>query len=173
LAWVPPQPREFLDTVAGRLANDGFRVQRNVVAGPYALDSLASRVVEKKIVWGGTPIAYSEAVAVSSAQVLSPDDVRNYSSFFAKYALENHSLHAHWTSLSTVAALVSPSFTDDTKKWVSETTPEIHNLFWARLQFPVLVELDNREIIYPKRGPPNWGPICETLRYLADEWFLF
>jgi len=173
LAWVPPQPREFLDTVAGRLANDGFRVQRNVVAGPYSLDTLASRTGEKKVMWGGTPIAFSEAVAVSSVQVLGPDDVRNYSSFVAKYALENHSLHAHWTGLSTVAAVVSPSFGDDAKEWVSETTPEFSNLFWARAQFPVLVELDNREIIYPKRGPRNQGPLFENLRYLADEWFGF
>jgi len=167
------EPKEFLDTVVARLANDGFSVQRSVQAVPYTLDILASRSLEKKVMWGGTSIPWSEVVAVSLMEIRCPDDARNYSSFLAKYVLKNrHSLHTRWNDLTTVAVIVSSSFGNDTKQWVFETTPEYSEM-WARAEFPVLVDLGNREIIYPRKGSPGNGPLFENLRYLSDEWFGF
>src|SRR5438094_10454667 len=83
-----------------------------------------SRSLEKKVMWGGTSIPWSEVVAVSLMEIRCPDDARNYSSFLAKYVLKNrHSLHTRWNDLTTVAVIVSSSFGNDTKQWVFETTP--------------------------------------------------
>lgn len=121
----------------------------------------------------GAKPPWSNVVAVSSIKVPSPDVVRDYSSFVAKYALQNgKSLGAHRNDLTTVAVIVASSFGDDTKQWVSETSPS-YGLMWDRAQFLVLVDLDGREITYYRKTPFRNGNLYQDLRNFSDKWFGF
>ena len=164
--------KQFLDLVASRLVNDGLSVQRGIRVDPYTFDTLASRTMttttfmDIKILW-------TDIIAVSSVEVRSPDDARGYSSFVAKYALENrHTLGARRNGLSTIAVMVSESFGDDTKQWVSETSPSFSEM-WARTEFPVLVELSSRQITCYRKTPFRKYGLYQNLQKLSDKWFGF
>ncbi len=162
--------KELLDNVAARLAEDGFSVRRGIRADQYALDTLASRRITGTLKMGAK-VPWSNVVAVSSIEAPSPDAVRDYSSFVAKYALENRkSLGAHRNDLTTIAVIVSSSFRDDTKQWVRESSPS-YSLMWDRVEFPVLVEFGSREITYYAKTPFRNGNLYQSLRSFSDKWF--
>ncbi len=162
---------EHLTKIALRLANDRFTVQRGVRADPYVLDILASQVRPP----GGqyAPIPWSTIVAVSSMNVSIAENVRDFSSFVAKYALDNRtSLGAFRMDMTTIAAVVASSFNDYTKEWVADTRP-LGSLLKDRTEFPVLVELNSRSIIYYEKTPFRAGLLFRQLRKFCDKWFGF
>ena len=159
-------PKEFLDLVASRLGRDGFSVQRGVRVDPYSLDTLASRTIMGTTL-KNIKVQWSNIVAVSFIDAPSRDVARDYSGFIAKYAYENRkSFSVPRNGQATIAVMVSLGFMVDTKRWVSETSPN-YSWMWANSEFPVLVELTSHEISY-YRGTPfrNYGlyESCESFR---------
>jgi hypothetical protein len=115
----------------------------------------------------------SDVIGVSSFGAPSSDEVRAYSSFIAKYALENRKFFgARRNGLTTVAVIVSSAIRDETKRWVSETPPE-YSVMWARAEFPVLVDLSDRQVTYYTKSPLKFGigRLYQSLRSLSDKWF--
>ncbi len=164
--------KEFLDIVASRLANDGFSVKRDVPADPYSLDTLASRTIMGTTL-KDIKVQWSNIVAVSFIRAPSPDVARDYSAFIGKYAYENRkALSVPRNGQASIAVIVSSDFGVNTKRWVSETSPNF-SWMWANSEFPVLVDLTSREISY-YRGTPfrNYG-LYESLRNFSDKWFGF
>ena len=103
----------------------------------------------------------------------SPDVAREYSSFVMKYVAKNRrSLHVRFNGLVSIAAMISSGFGDDTKQSIVETSPS-YSETWARLEFPVLVDIGNHQIFYYQkpRGRQEW--LCERARTLCDKWFGF
>ncbi len=163
---------EFLNTISSRLASDGFSIQRGVRAEPYVLDILASRVVAGYTSRGASA-PWSNVVAITSSGVLSPEGTRGFSSFVAKYALENRkSLGVRRNDLTTIAVCVSTAFGDETKKWVSETAPA-YGIMWDRAEFPVLLDLTSRAVVYYKQTPFHHMVLYPQLRAFSDKWFGF
>src|SRR6266516_4464071 len=68
--------------------------------------------------------------------------------------------------------MVSENFGDDTKQWVSETSPSFSEM-WARTEFPVLVELSSRQITYYRKTPFRKYGLYQNLQKLSDKWFGF
>lgn len=163
---------EFLDTISSRLASDGFSVQRGIRAEPYALDIFASRVITGYTMRGaGAP--WSNVVAVSTSVALSPGNISGFSSFVAKYALENRkSLGFRRNDLTSIAVCVSSTVGDEIRKWVSETEPA-YGIMWDRAEFPVLLDLANHAVIYYKNTPFRHIRLYPQLRAFSDKWFGF
>lgn len=161
---------ELLDTVSSRLASDGFSVQRGVRTEPYLLDIFASRVITGYTARGASA-PWSNVVAVTSSVVPSPESTLGFSSFVAKYALENRKLLGlRRNDLTTIAVCISSAIGEETKKWLSETAPE-YGIMWDRAEFPVLVDLISRTIIYYAKTPFHHMRLYPQLRAYSDKWF--
>ena len=165
----------FLDSVASKLSADGFSVQRRVQANQYSLDILASRTTQGML-RVGAEVPYSNVVGLCSTPISDSDGVQLYSSSMGKYVRENRkSLKARRGNLSTIAAIVSPSFPDSTKRWVAQTPPS-WSILSGRAEFPLLIELDTRQLTYYNQthfqiGNPD--PLYKLLRNSRDKWFGF
>jgi hypothetical protein len=161
----------FLDAIAERLAGQGFSIQRRVTAGPYVFDTLASRVGSPAGPY--VPIPWSTLIAVSRVNVPDAESASAFSSFVAKYALDNRSSFGGYKmDMKTIAVMVSSAFSDETKKWVSEARPE-GSTIKDRFEFPVLLEMSTRQIIYFRKTPFRAGLLYRQLRKLSDGWFSF
>lgn len=155
--------------------NFGFSVERNVIAEQYYLDILASCSQKMVEMWPGRNLPWSGVVAVSGNEIRSPNDVGEYSSFLWNYFVRNRdSPFAGWNNISIIPVVVSSSFDEETKRWVAETPPALGVMWGEKIKFSVLVDLDNREIICPKRGATGTrSSIFGILRFLSGEWFSF
>lgn len=167
---------EYLNTVPTRLSNDSFSIQRNVQVNQYALDIVASGKREATLRIGAV-VSYADVVALCSSSIQDPDGIRLYSSTVARYVLDNrHALGVRRNSFATIAGIVAPNFPDSTKQWVSETSPK-YSSWWDRAEFPVLIELDSRQITY-FTGSPSWhyvspNSLYRILRTNCDKWLGF
>jgi hypothetical protein len=74
--------------------------------------------------------------------------------------------------LSTISVIVAEAFSDDVKKWVSETTPN-RSVVKDRFEFPVLVETSSRQIFYFNKKPFVAGLEYKDLREFVDKYLGF
>lgn len=161
----------FLNTIAQRLAGQGFSVQREVIASPYTFNILAARVGAPTGPY--VPIPWSTFIAVSRVNIPDAEGARVFTSFVAQYAVDNRSSFGGYRmDMKTMAVMVSSTFSQDIKKWVSETRPE-SNMIKDRFGFPVLLELNTKEIVCFRKTPFRAGLLYRQLRKLSEEWFSF
>ncbi len=163
---------EFLDTIASRLTKDSFSVQRNVQTNLYTFNILALRNT-MGFMMGGARVPLSTVVSVIYVDAPSANGVSAYSSFVAKYAVENRrSLGVRFNGLRTIPVMVSPSIRDDVKQWVSETPPSYSNM-WDRTAFSVVIDVSSHSISYYTKTPFRHGFSYPELRDFSDKWFSF
>jgi len=163
---------EFLNKVASRLFDDGFSVQRNLQIGPYNLDVFATRPREQTV-YLDVKVPWFDIAAVTYMEMTSPSAVQDYLSYVSKYIVKNrHALGLRINGLITIAAIVSQRLGDETKLWISETPPP-YSEWWARLGFPVLVELTDQQIFYYRKPRGRPEQLCNRARTLSDKWFSF
>lgn len=162
---------EFCNTIASRLANDSFSVQRDVRTNLYTLNVLASRV--RPGYTHGAAIPSSKVISAISVDSPSISGVSAYSSFVEKYALENRrSLAIGRKDLTTLPVMVSSGISDELKRWISETSPP-YSIMWDRTIFPVLVDMSSRSVIYDEGTPFRHMTFYPELRTACKKWFNF
>jgi hypothetical protein len=146
------QYAEFFDELAQRLGGEGFSVTRNVATSGYSLDVIAIRSAFELSKFG----KMTRFIIAAAVNPVDAKTVQDYSSKSTKYALDNRDSllpRGFGGSLLSVPVIVSDDFTDELKKWMTETLTEKH---WAAFELPVLVSPKARQIFYCKKTPV-WG----------------
>lgn len=163
---------EFLNTIASRLINDGFSVQRDARTSVYTLNILASRV-KQGYTSRGAEITASKVVSVIAVDSPSANGVSAYSSFAGKFVLANlGQLAVRDTDLTTLPVMVSLSVPDDVKNWLYQALPD-YSIMYDRTIFPVLVDMATRSISYSKQTPFEHRTYYPELRSFSEKWFGF
>ncbi len=117
--------------------------------------------------------AWSYLVAAVKMETLTPELVREFSSFLMKYSVDNRgSLGVGWMDLVTVAATISTGIGEGVKLWVTDNRPS-GSVIKDRFEFPVLVGLDEQRIYYFRKTPIRAGLLFRLLRQYCDRWFGF
>jgi len=146
------QYAEFFDQLAQRLGGEGFSVTRNVATSDYSFDVIAVRSAFELSKFG----KMTRFIIAAAVNPVDAKTVQDYSSKSTKYALDNRDSLlplGFGGSLLSVPVIVSDDFTDELKKWITETVAEKH---WSAFEFPVLISPKAHQI-YCCKKTPVWG----------------
>jgi hypothetical protein len=146
------QYNEFFNQLAQRLGGDGFSITRNVTSNGYNMEVIAVKSAFELLKFG----RMTRFIIAAAVNPVDAKTVQDYSSRSTKYALDNRDSllpRGFGGSLLSVPVIVSNDFTDELKKWITETSAEKH---WSAFEFPVLISTEAHQIFYCKRTPV-WG----------------
>src|SRR3989442_14556558 len=144
---------QFLDDLAGTLSRDGFSITRNIGPGKYIIEIMAAKG-EMSALKGNR----AHYIVVTTMDLPSPESVTEFSQAAWAYSLANSRVYLSSFPAGVgrgvykviVPVVVSQTFTDDMKDWISKKNPAKHT---APFNLPVLMSSSNREIYYCKKIP--------------------
>jgi hypothetical protein len=144
---------QFLDALAGNLSRKGFSITRSALPGRYPVEIMAAKG-ELSALKGNR----AHYIVVTTMDLPSPESVTEFSQAAWAYSLANSRVYLpHFPVALTrgvykvvVPVVVSQTFTDEMKDWISQKNPAKHT---APFNAPVLMSSSSREIYFCKKIP--------------------
>ncbi len=143
---------EYFGALSKRLSSEGYYLAPATSIGKYRIDLLAAKSSLEATKLG----EITRFIIGTAMDSVTPDLVGDFSSVATKYAFDNRDSYLPRGVFAMVVSfplIVSDDFTDDLKKWMSDTVSPKH---WSATESPVLVSLKGREL-YFCRKTPMWG----------------
>jgi hypothetical protein len=144
---------QFLDGLAGNLSRKGFSITRSVSPGRYPVEIMAAKG-ELSALKGNR----AHYIVVTTMDLPSPESVTEFSQAAWAYSLANSRVYlpnfpagiGRGVYKVVVPVVVSQTFTDEMKDWISKKNPAKHT---APFNAPVLMSSSSREIYFCKKIP--------------------
>lgn len=152
---------DFFEQLAERLKSQGFSVTRKVGSGNDRYDLFAIRP--------DVSTFRNRCCYVIAASLEAVDDkmFREYAKRAFKFGLANRRPYLPrglGRSMEFFPVIVSNDITDELKKWLDKSMPEVH--FVDALEFPVIISPKERKIYYYGIPPPPPVPYSFYKRFV-------